>query len=197
MSQLLGAQVFASGTPTEGFGGVQFLINTSPSTQTDVGGIDASASGNEYWRNYTNTSGITAFNTSQAGISAMNTAVIQTTFGMQGPKAVFTTKLVYNLYLLSLQSNIRYTSVKMGDAGFETIAFTTMPVFFDDNCPAGYMYFVDTDSLWLQVLADGNMRTTQFQQKNDQLLESALMYLFGNLTTGSRRTNGVISAITG
>ena len=72
-----------------------------------------------------------------------------------------------------------------------------MPVVFDDNCPASHMYFVDLDNLWLQVLARGNMELTDMQPSHDQLLRVALMYLFGNLSTGSRRTNGVITNITG
>lgn len=197
MSELMGDQVWADGTASKSFGGLQFLINTAPSGQTDVGGIDASASGNTYWRNQVNSSSITAFNTSSAGLSAMNQMVNNCTFGRQGPTSVFTTKTIFNLYELGLQSNVRYTQTEMADAGFQNLLFKTMPVLFDDNCPVNSMYFVDTNSLWLQVLAGGNMKTTQFQQKDDQLAKSALMYLFGNLTTGSRRTNGVISAITG
>ena len=37
----------------------------------------------------------------------------------------------------------------------------------------------------------------KFQLKDDQLASVALMYLFCNLTTGSRRTNGVANSITG
>ena len=72
-----------------------------------------------------------------------------------------------------------------------------MPVMFDDNATAQYMYFVDADSLWLQVLAQANMEVTQFQLQTDQLASSALMYLAGNLTAGSRRTQGLASGITG
>ena len=127
----------------------------------------------------------------------MKKRVNNCTFARQGPKAVFTTKTNFNLYELGLQSNVRYTNTEMADAGFQNLLFKTMPVLFDDNCPTNRMYFVDIASLWLQVLTGGNMKTTQFQQKDDQLAETALMYLFGNLTTGSRRTNGVITAISG
>lgn len=59
------------------------------------------------------------------------------------------------------------------------------------------MYFIDTNSLWLQVLAQANMQVTQFQLETDQLASSALMYMAANLTTGSRRTQGVLTSITG
>ncbi len=197
MSELMGDQAFEDGSPTEAFGGLQFLINDSPSTQTDVGGIDPSATGNTYWRNAVNTTSISGFNTSNAGLSAMNNMLNDTTFGRQGPNAIFTTKAIYALYELSQTSNIRYMDTEIADAGFQHLKYATMPILFDDNCPASHMYFVDTDALWLQVLSQANMQVTQFQQKDDQLATNALMYLAGNLTCGSRRTQGVLTTITG
>jgi len=198
MSELLGDQAFAAGSGANDFGGLQYLIHETPSSQTDVGGITASsASGNTYWRNYMDATAVTGFNTSQEGLSNWNDALNETTFGRQGPNAVFTTKAIYTLYELGLASNIRYARTDLADAGFRHLQFTTMPVLFDDNCPTGNTYFVDTDSLWLQVLAQANMEVTQFQLQTDQLASSALMYLAGNLTTGSRRTQGVINSTTG
>lgn len=198
MTELMGTQVFKDGSVSTDFGGLDFLINDSPSAQTDVGGIDPStASGNAYWRNYVNTSSITAFNSSQAGLTAWNDILNNTTFGRQGPKAVFTTKAIYQLYELGLTSNIRYARTDLADAGFRHLQFTTMPVLFDDNATTNKTYFVDMDSLWLQVLAQANMEVTQFQLKQDQLASSSLMYLAGNITTGSRRTQGKQTNTTG
>lgn len=195
MSELMGDQVWKDGSVGNDFDGLEFLINSSPSTQTDVGGIDPSAAGNDYWQNKLGTT-VTAFNTSDAGISSMNVLLNDTTFGRQGPTAIFTTKTVYGLYELGLTSNIRYAQTDLADAGFRHLQYTTLPVLFDDNCTTDVMYFVDTDTLWLQVLAQANMQVTQFDMQTDQLASSALMYLAGNITCGSRRTQGRIS-ITG
>lgn len=195
MSELLGDQSFADGTASKEFGGLQYLISETPSAQTDVGGINASA--NSYWQNYTYNTTVSAFNTSDAGLTAMNTVLNETTFGRRGPRAIFTTKTAYGLYEIGLTSNIRYAQTDLADAGFRHLQYTTLPVLFDDNCPDGNMYFVDTDALWLQVLSQANMQVTQFQMKDDQLASIALMYIAGNLTTGSRRTQGIINSITG
>lgn len=198
MSQLLAAQVFEDGATSTEFGGLQYLIHETPSSQTDVGGItSSSASGNSYWRNYVYTTAVTAFNTSQAGLTAFNTVLNNTVKGRHGPRAIFTTPAIYQLYELGLTSNMRYASPELGDAGFRSLQYSTLPVLFDDNAPTGNVYFVDTESLWLQVLAQANMEVTQFEQRDNQLATSALMYLAGNLTTGSRRTNGVIASVTG
>jgi hypothetical protein len=193
MSEVMGDQVFAAGTGND-FDGLTKLISITPSTQTDVGGIDSSTY--TYWRNQVTTTGTAGFNTSQAGLKLMNTMLNTCTFGRKGPRAVITTKAVYALYEIGLANNIRYTNTELADAGFVSLMYTTMPVMFDDNCSSGYMYFIDTDSLWLQVLAQGNMKVTPFEYSHNQLSKTALMYLFGNLTTGSRRTNGVLTAIT-
>ena len=195
MSEVMGDQVFTDGSIANDFDGLQHLINISPSTQTDVGHISSSTY--TYWRNYANTTGTAAFNTGSAGLTLMNTALNQTTFGRKGPRCVITTKTVYGLYEIGLTANIRYQTTELADAGFRHLAYTTMPVVYDDNCPAGYMYFVDTDSLWLQLLARGNFQVTPFEQSHNQLTRTALMYVFGNLTAGSRRTQGVLTAITG
>ena len=198
MAELLGDQVYKDGSTATDFDGLQNLIHETPSSQTDVGGITSSGTTTQtFWQNYAEASAVSAFNSSSAGLTAMNNALLGTIFGRRGPRAVFTTNAVYGLYEIGLTSNIRYAQTDLADAGFRHLQYTTLPVLFDSNCPTGNMYFVDTDSLWLQVLAQANMEVTQFQLKDDQLAKSALMYLAGNLTTGSRRTNGVINSITG
>lgn len=199
MSEVMGDQTFTDGSGADDFDGLQFLVHETPAGQTDVGGIDPSASGNSYWQNYSYDTAVTAFNTSQAGLTAFNTVLNQTTFGRQGPRLIITTKAIYQLYELGLTPNIRYSTTELGngDAGFRHLQYATIPVVFDDNCPAGNAYFVDTDNLWLQILAKGNMVVTPFEFSHNQLSRTALMYVFGNLTTGSRRTNGVVDSITG
>jgi len=189
MSEVMGDQIFNTGVAANDFDGLPVLINSAPSSQTDVGGIDPSATGNEYWRNQIGTTA-DFNNSSTTSFGKMSALVANCTFGRQGPRLVVTTKTLYSEYESMLTSNIRYMTTELADAGFPHLAYQTMPLVFDDNCGAGEMYFVDTDNLWLQVLARGNMELTDMQQSPNQLMKVALMYLFGNLTTGSRRTNG-------
>ncbi len=194
MSELLGSQVWSAGTG-KNFGGLQYLIASVPTAQSDVGGISSSV--NSYWCNDVYATTVSAFNTSSAGLTAMSTTLNNCTKGLQRPRVILTTKTIWQLYELGLTSNIRYARTDIGDAGFQALQFATVPILADDNCPTQKMYFVDTDSLWLQVLAQGNMQLTGFQLKEDQLASVALMYIFANLTTGSRRTQGLIKTISG
>jgi len=194
MGEELGDQVFKDGSGANDFDGLQAII--SDNQDAALGGITPSST-NTYWRPYVDTTSVTGFNTSSAGLTEMNTTLNAATYGRQGPKAVITTKTIYGLYEVGLTSQQRYVQTELADAAFRHLAFATMPVLFDDNCPASRMYFVDTASLWLQVLAKGNMKLSEWQPAHDQLARTALMYLFGNLTCGSRRTQGVITSITG
>ena len=197
MAEIMGAQLFKDGSADNDFDGLQYLISETPNLQTDVGGINPSSSGNTYWRNYAYTTAVSAFNTSNNGLTAFNTVLNNTTFGRQGPRVIITTTSIYQLYEIGLTSNIRYVTTDLADAGFRHLAYTTMPVVFDANCPTANCYFIDTDNLWLQALARGNMEITDMQPSHDMLTKIALLYFFGNLTTGSRRTQGVINSITG
>ena len=164
----------------------------STTNTTTVGGI---AGSDATWQNYS-AAIAGAFNTANNGITAMDLAIRSTTFGTRSPRAIFTTSAVYGLYYISQAGNIRYYNEELADAHFEHLNFGRRPVLWDDNIDAGRMYSVDTDSLWLQVLKQGNLVTTSFIPSSNQLSDVALMYMFGQLTTGSRRTQGVITGIT-
>ncbi len=192
MSEVLGDQMFKDGTAANDFDGIPYLINGAPSGQTDVGGINPSTTGNTYWRNIVG-SAVSAFNTGSEGTTAMNALLNNCTFGRQGPRLIVTTKTIYGLYEVGLTGNIRYVTTELADSGFRHLAYATMPIVFDDNCTASRLFMIDTDSLWLQVLSRGNIEITGMQNSINQLLKVALMYVFGNLTCGSRRTQGIVT----
>jgi len=195
MEETMGDQVFNDGSGANDFDGIPHLINNAPSTQSDVGGIDPSSY--SYWRNQVG-SAVSAFNTSNEGRDAMNALVRDCTFGRRGPTAVITTKTIHALYEASMTSSIRYLSTTLdeGDRAFTNLAYRTMPVMFDDNCTTDVLYMIDFETLWLQLLSQGNFQVTPFEPSHNQFSETALMKVYGNLTCGSRRTQGYL-AVTG
>jgi len=197
MTEILGDQMMNTSVGSNDLDSVPRIISETPSSDTDVGGIDSSSSANSYWRNEAYATVVSGWNTSQEGLNALDTALNNATFGKQGPKLIATTKAIFTLYMLGLTTNVRYANLEMGDAGFKALQYATIPFVFDDNCPSGNLYGIDTDALRWQVLAQGNMRRTPFQWAHNQLVESSLMYIFSNLTCGSRRTNLVMNSITG
>lgn len=191
MAEIMGDQVWKDGTADNDIDGIVHLVPDSPSTAGNIGGI--SATNNSYWRCQVGTT-VAAFNTTNNGVSSLNSLLNACTFGSQGPTAIFTTKAIYALYELSMTSNIRYIGqTELGDTAFRHLAFATMPVLFDDNCPDDRLKMLDLNSLWLQVLSRGNFQVTDFKQSINQLTRIALMYVFCNLTAGSLRTQGTVT----
>ena len=190
MTEVLGDELVDGSGTAPSWDSLETIISTT--NTTTVGGIAGSSAD---WQNY-QAAIAGAFNTSNNGITAMDTAVRGTSFGSRGPRVSFTTSAVWGLYYISQAGNIRYYNEELADAGFQHLNFRTLPVLWDDNIDAGLLYLVDTDSLWLQVLRKGNMVTSKFRESVDQLSLVSLMYIFGNLTTGSRRTQGVVTGIT-
>ena len=190
MTEVMGDQ-FVDGTGTDpDWDSIETIISTTNTTTVgNIAGSDAS------WQNYSAATG-GAFNTSNNGITAWDAAVRGATFGNKSPRAIFTTSAVFGLYYISQAGNIRYYNEELADAHFEHLNFGRRPVLWDDNIDTGLTYFVDTDSLWLQVLRQGNLVTTEFIPSSNQLSDVALMYLFGNLTCGSRRTQAVVTGQT-
>ena len=197
MGEVLGDQLYNTAVGDNDFDSVPFIISETASADTmTVGGINSS--GNSYWQNYSHDTAVSTFNASQNGWNAIDTSINQATFGRMGPKLLVTTKAIFTLCQLGLTSLQRYTNAPdTGSIGFKTLEYAGIPIVFDDNCPAGNMYGIDTDSVKLKVLSQGNLRQTPFQMKYDQLAEAALLYIFGNITCNSRRTNFRIDSITG
>jgi hypothetical protein len=187
MTEILGDELVDGSGTAPSWDSLETIISTT--NTTTVGGI---AGSDASWQNYAATQS-TAFNTSNAGITSMDAAVRGATFGNSSPTAIFTTSVLYGGYYISQAGNIRYYNEELADAGFEHLNFGRRPVLWDDNIDSGRMYFVNTKTLWLQVLKMGNLVKTDFQPSTNQLSDTALMYLFGNLTTGNRRTHGVVT----
>lgn len=198
MGNVLGAQLMNTNVTSNDFDSIPRIIANTPTAQTDVGGIDSSTTAGTYWRNYVYSTAVSAFNTSQAGLNAIDTSLNQATFGSKGPKLMVTTKAVFTLFQLGLTPNMRYVDdFTTGNVGFKALQYATIPIVFDDNCPSGRLYGIDTESIKLKMLNQGNFKQTPFQMRIDQLAEAALLYVFGNVTADSRRTSFVVTTISG
>lgn len=190
ITEILGDELVDGTGTAPSWDSLETIVSTTNTTTVGtIAGSDAT------WQNYS-AAIAGAFNTSNNGITAMDLMIRGTTFGMHSPRAIFTTSAVYGLYYISQAGNIRYYNEELADAHFEHLTFGRRPVLWDDNIDAGLLYGVDTDSLWLQVLKMGNLVTTEFVPSSNQLSDVALMYLFGQLTTGNRRVHGVVTGIT-
>lgn len=194
MSNKMGVAVFNDGTTSNALHGVQLLASTTAG-QT-VGGIDSSTY--TWWDNQRDTTGTSAFNTSQAGINMMNN-MMTASAGNDHDWAdlIVTTSAVWSLFQLSTTNVTRLVDTKVGALGYRTLDFMGTPVGWDANCPASTMYYINSKYMFLRLLEGGEFVTSAWERVQGQLADYATMHVYCQLTTNNRKKLGVISNITG
>lgn len=135
--------------------GLQDLVSTAANS---VGGIDASAAGNEYWDNQRDTSGgsLTIDNMqkmwNRIRIAGGDVSLILTTFGMQ------------RAYFGLLQDQVRYVDPMDFKSGYSALAFNNKPLVADVDAKFGSLFFLDESALknftnmdWQWLQEDGDI----------------------------------------
>lgn len=176
----------ASGTDLDGLGIIL-------STTATCGGLSPTTY--TWWKPYSSTSvGSFAAN----GINAMLTAFNTVSFGNDKPDYIHTTQAIWGYYWATLQPQMRYSSNKVADAGFQSLDFMGVPVLFDRDVPSGEMHFLNSNNLSFVVHSDADFESTPFEKQtvNGQDAKSSLILFQGNLTTNERRKHGRLAGIT-
>ncbi|MDE2015956.1 MAG: phage major capsid protein [Patescibacteria group bacterium] len=130
------------------------------------------------------------------GINNMRIAFNNVTFGNDKPDFLVTDQTTFQYYEAALQPAERFVNTKAADAGFQTLTFKGVPLFFDRDCTAGYMYFLNSKYLKFVVHRDADFATGPFITPENQDASTAQILFQGNLTTNNRRMNAVLQGIT-
>lgn len=85
---------------------------------------------------------------------------------------------------------------KMADGGFTNLGFKGVPIVWDESCPDGAMYFLNTKHMKLVVHEDANFDTTDFEKPEDQDALVAQILFMGNITCNRRNSFGALTAKT-
>ena len=185
--------LYADGTGTDSkeLGGLQLLV---PGTVGNtVGGINSGTY--TFWANQVydfSTEGVTASATTIQ--TAMNTLWLACIRGADRPNVIVADSVYFGYYWASLQTNQRFTSDESASAGFMNLMFMDAPVYYDDQCPASKMYFLNTDYLFLRY-AEGRefVPLGEKASVNQDALVMPVAWA-GNLTVSNRARQGVIQA---
>ena len=191
MKNQVGTSIYSDGTGSSSkeVGGLQLLIDDDPTSAGTIGGIDQVA--NTFWRNQFSAAAAT---TSANIRGRMNSMWLATLRGSDKVDLIMADNDMYTYYEESLQENIRYTTSKMADAGFESIKYKTADVCYDDQCPDKHMYFLNTDHLCMRY-APGRKFKVGKEREIQNADYSVWPFLFaGNLTCSNRSLQGVIIA---
>lgn len=185
--------LYADGTGTSGkeLGGLQSLV-ADAGTGT-VGGIDSSTY--TWWQNqkydFSDESVTASATTIQ---TAMNTLWLNCIRGADRPDCITAGTTYFQYYWASLQTNQRFTSDRKAAAGFMNLMFMDAPVFYDDQCGATRMYFLNTDYLFCRP-AKGRefVPLGEKASVNQDALVMPVVWA-GNMTTSNRSLQGLLVA---
>lgn len=196
----LNSMGYGDGTGNAGknFLGLEALVGDQLSTVTTVGGINCATAGNEYWRSV-----VQAADTDGAGADTALRSTAQWTNvyytaskGNDRADLILTTQALFEHYEASLEPQLRFTSNEKADAKFEHILFKNRPVMFDEDCPAGTTYFLNTKYLGVKGHKDVWFTPTGFRHLPDKDARWSNILAYGNMTCSNRARQGKITGQT-
>jgi hypothetical protein len=191
----IGAAFYADGTGSDSkeMGGLQLLIADDPTTGT-VGGIDRALF--TFWRNKLYDFSVESVTPSKDTIQeAMNTLFMrcQSQMGQQ-TDLIVADSTYFSFYEQSLQTIQRITdNSSMGKLGFTGLKYKNSDVFYDPECPANHMYFLNTNYLHLQHLGEFLEQEETTRPVNQGVYVTPVTGLM-NMTISNARVHGVMIA---
>ena len=148
-----------------------------------------------FWQATVTTSG--AFATQ--GLTDMQTAfqAVSSSANVDNPDLIITTKAVYNKFWATRLPLERITNgEETANAGKARLTFNGETVDYGNYITSGYMYFLNTNYLYLAVDSETDLITTPFITPANQTIKVAYILWRGNLITNNRRRNAKLTNIT-
>ena len=191
----LNAMLFADVT-TEGNSGKDMLsipaivgdgTTTGATGKTTLGGIDNDADGQTWWRSKV-TDGLDL--TTLDGVKTLGTMRNDLRISKSRPDLHITTQAAFEAYEALAAPNIRFQDLSMADLGFDAVAFKGGEVVWDDDCPSGEWYMLNSNHLEFVRHSACWASMQPFKSPVNQDAKTALVLFMGELITDCRRAHG-------
>jgi hypothetical protein len=139
--------------------------------------------------------------TSEAlGLAKMRTAFNGASVGGKDtPNLIVTTQTLFEKYegLGTASIQLQAPGVKkLNDLGFQAQSFKGVPMVWDEQCPSGTMYFLNTKHMSLTVHKDANFEVSDFVKPENQDARVAQILFMGNVTCNRRKSFSILTAKT-
>lgn len=204
MEENLGQACWTASPAADAMNSLPVLFPTTPTTGT-IGGIQRSQT--TVLQNQA-TDFDAAYGTPAANlIDAMRTMYndcsrVKNKRKRRTPDIIVTTQELYELYedlaLASATIEIgKNTGNQRADMGFGNLTFKGAEIFWDPDCPADSMYFLNSSTIELVYDPDNWMEMTEWKTPHNRLDRMAQTYTTLNLVANGFRQNGVLYNITG
>ena len=127
------------------------------------------------------------------GVKAMTRMYGALTVDNDQPDLIVTTQAIFDAYENSLQANKRFDGdATLADAGFQSLRFKGATVVVDSHCPAGHMYFLNTDYLDFKVHSKRNFAFEDFKTVEYADKMQSRIFWMGELTCTNPRMQGLL-----
>lgn len=190
MTESLTTDMFSDGTgnASKTLTGLEAMVAASGT----YGGINSSTY--TWWQAYVET-------TSEAlGLAKMRTAYNTASLGGKDtPDLLVTTQALYEKYEGLFTATINMNSEgsrKLADGGFRSLEFKGQPIVWDELCPTGTVYFLNSKHMNLTVHPDANFEVTDFIKPENQDAQVAQILFMGNFTCDRRKSFAKLTAKT-
>ena len=197
MKNRMATGVYSNGTGSGGkqLGGLQLLV--SDTGLGTVGGLSASTYSK--WQNYVYSFATNGLSAGPSTIqTALQAAVLNTTRNSDTPDIGVFDNTYFGYFWSSLSAIQRITDEKTARAGFKNLEFAGLPIIFDGGlsgaAPSAHGYILNTDQIRLQYHRERNMKWLPDRLPVNQDALARICTWAGNLTTGGRRYQAVITA---
>ena len=190
--------IFSDGTGNSSkvIGGFRSIIATDPTTGT-VGAINRANF--TFWRSQ-QTSGAKTTSAFDNLRATMRSIYNQCSNGVANahPSVSVTTRTVFEGFEGLLLANERFTSKEDGDGGFknEVLKYKGAKLSYDNDCPAGLLYFFNPKFLKLVYKKGSWFKMLESIRPANQTLTVYPVRTMCNLVTTNSRRLGVVTAIT-
>ena len=190
LANMTGAALYSDGSTQNQLAGLQHIVAADPTVSTIVGGINGgTGQGATWWQNATKTISL-ASDGIQTG---MNQLYLTTKRGQDKANLITAAYDTYELYWNSLQQIQRIQQAQSADAGYQELFFNGAPVLADDQCPAGKMYFLNTNYLKLKCAPDRKWKADTKRLIQDADYEVTPIWFAGQMVSSNRARQGVLN----
>jgi hypothetical protein len=196
----LETMLFADGTGNSGkdFLGLQAIVTDSGT----LGGIDSSTE--TWWKSFVFgvVSGAVGVDlTVDTGIKQLNNVYDTLAINKSHPDLELTTQGNFEAYESLAESKIRFTSTKMADLGFVSVAHKQAEIVMDTYVPVpsgsggGFWYFLNSDNLEFVKHSQRWMKPMEWRYPANQDARSMMILSMGQLLTDNRRNHAVVKNV--
>lgn len=192
MMNTLASQLYSAASASTDLDGLQLAVADDPTTGT-YGGINRA--NYSFWRNQKYDFSVEGVTASSSTIqTAMNTLYLDCVRNSDAPDMVVAGNTYFTYYWESLQSIQRIGTDKSADAGFMALKYLGSDVFYDSNCAATRMYFLNTDYLKLRYHPDRDFAPLEERHGFNQDSKVIPLVWAGNICCSNASLQGVICA---